>query len=135
MARSYSAKQRKQKVTIEGDKELILRLKEMEAQAELVLKSAVSKGGKIALVDAKENAPVDTGALKESLKQTDKKSSPTRAEVTIDYDSSIKYGAFVELGANGRQANPFMRNAVDDNIAKINDTIANEISLAVSKKF
>ena len=40
----------------------------------------------------------------------------------------------VELGARGRPANPFLRNAVDGNIDKINDEIVKAISNAVGRK-
>lgn len=52
----------------------------------------------------------------------------------VDYDKSLKYGTHVELGARGRPANPFLRNAVDDNQNQINNVIIAEISRAVGRK-
>ena len=134
MSRNYSAKQKKVKVSIIGGKEIANRLKNMEGAASSILQSAAKSGGKIALDDAIRRCPVNTGALKNSLKLENGKATPVRADVKINYDKSIKYGAFVELGANGRAGNPFMRNAVDENIEKINKTITEKLAEAVERK-
>lgn len=109
-------------------------LKAMEDAAAQVMMAGAKAGGKIALEDAKRNCPVDTGALKQSLHLTEGKATATKAIVHVDYDKSLKYGTHVELGARGRPANPFLRNAVDDNQNQINDAIVAEISRAVGRK-
>ena len=68
------------------------------------------------------------------MELTEDKATATKATVKVDYDKSIRYGTFVELGARGRPGNPFLRNAVDNNIDKINDAIVKEISNAVGRK-
>ncbi len=130
----YSAKQKKLKVKLEGKDKICKRLKAMGDSASNVLLSAVQKGGKIAESQAKKNCPVDTGALRDSIKMTDNIVKPTRADVKIDYDKSVKYGTYVELGARGRQPRPFLRNAVDDNQDKINKAITIEIANKVGGK-
>lgn len=130
----YSAKQKKSKVSIVGDKTLIKRLKAMDDEASATLMKASKAGGKIALDDAKKNCPVDSGTLRNSLKMTENVTKPTRADVKIDYDKSLKYGTFVELGAKGRTAKPFMRDAVDNNIEKINKVITEEVANAVGRR-
>lgn len=127
----YSAKQRKVKTTVEGADKIVRTLKSMEEAASDVMLKGAEAGGQIALEDARANCPVDTGALKKSLKLTDAKKTPTRATVQVDYDKSIKYGTYVELGARGRKANPFLRNAVDKNQDKINEAITKAISDAI----
>ena len=91
----------------------------MEDAASGVLLNSARAGGKIALEDAKQHCPVDTGALK---------ATQTKATVEFNYDKSIKYGTYVELGVRGRKPNPFLRNAVDKNQEKINEAIKKEIS-------
>ncbi len=91
-------------------------------------------GGQIALNDARQHCPVDTGALKASLDLSEVSATKTKATVKVDYDKSLKYGTHVELGARGRPANPFLRNAVDNNQDRINEEIVDEISKAVGKK-
>ncbi len=129
----YSAKQRKVKVSVEGGEKLAKDLKAMEEKAADVLMKGAKAGGQIALEDAKRNCPVDTGALKSSLQLTEVSCTEKKATVKVDYDKSLKYGTHVELGARGRPANPFLRNAVDENQDQINEKIVAEISKAVGK--
>ena len=124
----YAAKQKKVKVGIEGADKIVKELKAMEENASDVLMQGAKAGGKIALADARQNCPVDTGALKASLDLTEMK-----ATVKVDYDKSLQYGTHVELGARGRPGNPFLRNAVDKNIDQINREIVNVISKAVGR--
>lgn len=132
--RNYSAKQKRVKVSIEGADKIIKDLKAMDEAAAGVLMKGAKAGGKIALVDAQKNCPVDSGALKASLKLTEDKKTEKRASVKVDYDKSIKYGTFVELGARGRPGNPFMRNAVDKNQDTINKAIVEEIADTIGRK-
>ncbi len=130
----YSAKQRKVKTEIEGANRIVKDLKAMEDAAVNVMMAGAKAGGKIALEDAKRNCPVDSGALKQSLHLSEGKATSVKATVQVDYDKSLKYGTHVELGARGRPANPFLRNAVDDNQNQINNAIIAEISRAVGRK-
>ena len=130
----YSAKQKKVKVAVEGASALAKDLKAMEDAASSVLMKGAEAGGQIALEDARRNCPEDTGALKQSLRLEKDKATATKATVKVDYDKSLKYGTHVELGARGRPANPFLRNAVDKNINQINEEIVREISRAVGRK-
>ena len=122
------------KAGVEGAKSLVKTLKAMDDAASGVLMRGAEAGGKIALEDAKRNCPVDTGALKQSLKVTDGKATPTKATVQVDYDKFLKYGTHVELGSRGRSPNPFLRNSVDKNQNRINEAIVSEISKAVGRK-
>ena len=131
---TYSAKQRKIRTKIEGKEKLLRRLKNMDDAAANVLLSAAKEGGEIALNDAKWRCPVDTGALRDSLKLENGTVSKKKAEVRVDYDKSIKYGAFVELGANGRPGNPFMREAVDENLDEINKAVSESVARAIGGK-
>ena len=128
----YSAKQRKVKTKVEGADKLVKDIRAMEDAASSVLMTGAKAGGKIALDDARRNCPVDTGTLKASLKLNEGKATETKPTMSVDYDKSLRYGTFVELGA--RPANPFLRNAVDENIDKINDEIVKAISNAVGRK-
>ncbi len=132
---TYGAKQKKVSCKIIGGKEIGRRLKVMGDTASGVLMKAAKAGGEIALKDAKKHCPVDTGKLRNSLTLHEVSATNRRATVKVDYDKSIKYGAFVELGAKGRKANPFMRDAVDKNVNKINDEITETLAKAVVKKW
>lgn len=130
----YSAKQKKVKVNLEGKEKIVKRLKQMGEAAGNVLMESAMACGKIALEDAKRNCPVDTGALKNSLKLSKDKQTKKKATVKVDYDKDIKYGTFVELGIRGKEANPFLRNAVDSNQKNINEEIAENVAKAVGGK-
>jgi HK97 gp10 family phage protein len=130
---SYSAKQKKVQTTVEGASTLVKDLKAMEDAAASVMMDGAKAGGNIALADAKRNCPVDTGALKQSLKLSELSKTTTKATVQVDYDKSLTYGVHVELGSRGRKANPFLRNAVDNNQTQINEAIVSEISKAVGR--
>lgn len=130
----YSARQKKVRTTIQGANAIVKDLKAMEEAVASVMMAGAKAGGKIALEDAKRNCPEDTGALKQSLHLVEGKATLTKATVQVDYDKSLKYGTHVELGARGRPANPFLRNAVDGNLEKINNAIVSEISKAVGRK-
>ena len=127
----YSAKQKKVSGSVSGAKELAKDLKEMGENAKDILTKAANAGGQIALTDARKNCPVRTGALRNSLKIRISKESEVKAEVTIDYDKSLKYGTFVELGVKGRAPNPFLRNAIDNNIQQISDAITEAVAKGV----
>ncbi len=131
---SYSAKQKKVQTTVEGASAIVKDLKAMEDAAAAALMKAAKAGGQIALEQAKRNCPVDTGVLKQSLHLTEGKGTKIKATVQVDYDKSLKYGTHVELGSRNRPANPFMRNAVDDNQNQINEAITSELSKAVGRK-
>lgn len=130
---AYSAKQKKIQGNVKGAAQLAKELKDMGEGAKDILTIAATAGGQIALEDAKKNCPVRTGALKNSLKIRISKQSPTKAEVIIEYDKSLRYGTFVELGARGLPANPFLRNAVDNNIQAINNKITEIVANEVNK--
>ena len=128
---AYSAKQKKISGTVQGATQIAKELKNMGENASSILTRSAEAGGNIALQDAIEHCPVKTGALKNSLKLRISKQSPTKAEITIEYDKSLKYGTFVELGVKGRPPNPFLRNAIDNNIQKINDAITQAVMKGV----
>lgn len=131
---SYSAKMKKVRVEIEGAQKLVKRLKAMDDAAASVLLKGAKAGGEIALQDARRHCPEDTGALKASLKLTDGTATKTKATVQVDYDRSLRYGTFVELGVRGRPANPFLRNAVDNNQEQINEAITAAVADAVGRE-
>jgi HK97 gp10 family phage protein len=130
----YSAKQKKVKVVIEGADKIVKKLKEMDDAAGDVLMKAAMEGGKIVLEEAKRNCPVDTGALRESLKLTKDKQTKKKATVKIDFDKSLKYGTHVELGTKYHPAQPFLRGSVDENQSEINVEITDTVSDAVGGK-
>lgn len=130
----YSARQKKIKVKVQGTDKIKRILENMGDAAGDVLMKGAKVGGQIALEDARRNCPVDTGALKKSLHLSEDKKTAKKATIKVDYDKSLKYGTFVELGTRDKPGNPFLRNAVDKNQTEINKKITEVIADAVGAK-
>ncbi len=130
----YSARQKKVKVRVQGTDKIKRILENMGDAAGDVLMKGAKVGGQIALEDARRNCPVDTGALKKSLHLSEDKKTAKKATIKVDYDKSLKYGTFVELGTRDKPGNPFLRNAVDKNQTEINKKITEVVADAVGAK-
>ncbi len=130
----YSARQKKIKVKVQGTDKIKRILENMGDAAGDVLMKGAKVGGQIALEDARRNCPVDTGALKKSLHLSEDKKTAKKATIKVDYDKSLKYGTFVELGTRDKPGNPFLRNAVDKNQTEINKKITEVVADAVGAK-
>ncbi len=130
----YSARQKKVKVRVQGTDKIKRILENMGDAAGDVLMKGAKIGGQIALEDARRNCPVDTGALKKSLHLSEDKKTAKKATIKVDYDKSLKYGTFVELGTRDKPGNPFLRNAVDKNQTEINKKITEVVADAVGAK-
>ena len=98
------------------------------------IKSSAHRESELILEDARRNCPVDTGALKKSLHLSEDKKTAKKATIKVDYDKSLKYGTFVELGTRDKPGNPFLRNAVDKNQTEINKKITEVVADAVGAK-
>lgn len=92
---------------------------------------------------AKINAPVDTGALRASIYTrisgqdtpppgvpggAGRAELPNPAKHTAHIGPSVNYGIFVELGASGRAAQPFLTNAVRNVEAQVIANAARRIA-------
>mgnify|MGYP002685409038 CR=1 FL=1 len=103
----YSAKQRKIKVGVLGVDKIKRTLKAMDEAACGVLEKGAQAGGEIALDYAKQNTPVDTGALRNSLKLTTDKVTKKKATVKIDYSLSSEEKA-LEIPSTERHFDHFL---------------------------
>lgn len=85
-----------------------------------VLRNAVN-GGSLALLmmqaagvlveNAKSNAPVDTGALRQSIRSYTTLSTSSDAEMSVGTD--VPYGVHQEFGTSVMPAHPFLRPAIE----------------------
>lgn len=111
-------------ISLLGDKELQtkFRLLPIKVQRKL-LRQGMRKAGKLVRDEARRLVPVDTGALKKSLKvraAIRKRGSfgarimtGERAELGIDPGASGYYPAVVEFGSKTQPAQPYLRAAAD----------------------
>lgn len=111
-------------VTIKGLGSLKAKLNKLDP----LTRAAVTRGVQLAAVkvegDAKTIAPVDTGALRDSI-TTSGKSTATGAEASIG--SSLEYAPFIELGTSRMQAQPYLHPALQKNKKKAKTIIITEI--------
>lgn len=87
-------------------------LKALDRNISLSLPEAVEEGAKIMVAAAQQKAPVDTGKLKQGIKQ--KAGDRTANSATQVVFNNVFYAGFVERGTKKMKRQPFMRPAFDE---------------------
>lgn len=88
---------------------------------------AAKKIGLFTEGQAKNNSPVDTGTLKRSIMnevQSDEQKS------VVEVGSNLEYAYFVHNGTSRQKAQPFLTDAVEQNLEQIKQIIENEMKLS-----
>ncbi|MCL2094772.1 HK97 gp10 family phage protein [Candidatus Saccharibacteria bacterium] len=137
------------KIEIRGVQSLIKKLDSV-AEIDGAIRQATVKSTGIVQADAKQNAPVDTGNLKSSIKMNVEQNDES---TTGTVSTATKYGMYVEFGAGvrgaasehpkagelglkfspnvaGQTAQPFMYPALKKNEAKIGRIFTDEVKKA-----
>lgn len=107
---------------VNGLKELNKALKQFSVEVERkILRSIVQAGGQVVVKAAKENVPVDSGALRDGIIRRAAKGAKTPGKVVVNVGTATEvfYGVFLELGTSSIPATPWLRPALDDNVSKI----------------
>lgn len=130
-------------ISIFGDKALSAKLAAMPLKVQKkITRQALRQGGKRVRDEARRLAPVDTGALKKSIKVRAAKNlrrgsfgisvqTGTRAELGISPEAKFYYPAVLEFGGRGHEAQPFLRPAMDATRAEVLSLIKNSIREAL----
>lgn len=92
--------------------------KEIIAKIAAVSGDVAEKGAEMVARDARRLVPVETGKLKESIKVSKSRFKDGGHVVSMG-GGDLYYGSFVELGASGKPAKPFMRPALAKNKPRI----------------
>ncbi|MEI6842061.1 MAG: HK97-gp10 family putative phage morphogenesis protein [Methanomicrobiales archaeon] len=79
---------------------------------------------------AKDNCPVDTGALRNSI-YTDVKEDESLISGSII--APMEYATYVHEGTSRMSARPFLYNALVENMGQIEQAVYRKITLAVSE--
>lgn len=107
------------------DKEVLAMFEKIANEVPKAMKDIVSNAGAVALTEARNKVPVDTGALKGSLTlEVDLNGDTPSATV----GTNLEYAPAVEYGTSRHRPQPFMRPA--EEMAK---NKMNEIAKAVLK--
>lgn len=85
-------------------------------------KAAVLQGAYMIEADAKQLAPVDTGALRNSIE------SEQGEGISAVVHDGVEYGIWQELGTSKMAAQPFMIPALEKNAGAIRDLLARVIT-------
>lgn len=110
------------KINLKGEKALIKSLEQFPDKVQkTIMKSAIRKAAKPLVAQAKENTPVESGALKKSMKlRAIKRSRKNKYRVGFLIGSSDKnftgeqyYGSFLEFGTKRQPPIGMVRKAYD----------------------
>lgn len=130
-------------ISIFGDKQLSAKLSAMVPKVQKkITRQALRQGAKRVRDEARRLAPVDSGALKKSLKVRAAKNlrrgsfglsvlTGTRAELGISPEAKFYYPAVLEYGGRGHEAQPYLRPAMDATRAEVLGLIKSSIREAL----
>lgn len=97
------------------------------------IRDAVTKAmetiGQMAVANAKQIVPVDTGALKDSI---DSAVSKQESTISTTVYADTPYAAYVELGTSMQRAQPYLKPAVTDHTGEYVNVLASQVATAIS---
>jgi HK97 gp10 family phage protein len=115
---------------IRRGQEMAERLRDFGHNAETAVEKALLKGAMQIVADAKKeltdgpNKALDTGFLRASLTQQLHKNAGNPYAIV---GSNVEYAPYVEFGTSKMAARPFLRTAIEKNIAEIKKEIAQAV--------
>lgn len=119
------------KIEMKGLDKYAEKLRQLGARADGVIKYAVYPGAAIVADEIKSNIPVDTGALRDSMKLSAMRNDDGYVYTEIYFDGYDEKGApnavkarVLESGSSTRQKRPFIRQAVNRVKAKAEAAMA-----------
>jgi HK97 gp10 family phage protein len=125
------------KITLAGDRELLAKLGKLKkTQARKAIRKGSRAGSKVIQAQARENAPVKSGALKKEVKVRALKRSRkwTGTQVTTKVEGGpTYYGGFVEFGTKKMKGRFFIRRAVEQVQQQAGQTFIDGIASEIDK--
>lgn len=114
-------------IELSGVDEILSRLQQIGANISKLENNALKDAAELVLDDAKANAPIRTGKLKEGLKISGVKNRDGTKYVLVGIDkadnSNIFYGKFIEFGTSNMSPRPFLEPAYEKNKTEILERI------------
>lgn len=114
-------------IELSGVDEILNKLKNIGANVSKLENQALRNAAEPVLEDAKANAPVKTGKLKEGLGISSVKAKAGMKYILVGIDKSdnskIFYGKFIEFGTSKMSPRPFMGPAYEKNKREIIEEI------------
>lgn len=112
-------------IKISGVTELKAKFALIEKEIQAAVKKGVEEGAQIVEREAKQRVRVDTGRLKNSIREI--RRTETDSKIEIIEGTDVEYGPYNEFGTYKMSAQPFMRPAIDNNELKIQALIKADI--------
>lgn len=108
-----------------------------------LLRSAMTKAGRIVAAEAKARVPVKTGALRKSIKVAGLKGGRgagltargggKAAPIGKRVVAAMPYAQIIERGRKGAKAQPYLRPALDAKELQVRDLIKDDVARAVQE--
>ena len=117
-------------IVIKGLDSLMRKLDSMGGNVLDALEKATKQTSLAAQTDARDNAPVDTGNLKQSISTEHERS--TEAATSTVY-TNVEYGLYQEMGTVNMPAHPFMVPAAKASENVFEHNAKNELEKAIRK--
>lgn len=117
-------------VEIKGLDSLMAKLNAMGGNVLDALEKATKQTSLAAQADARDNAPVDTGNLKQSISTEHARS--TEAATSTVY-TNVEYGLYQEMGTVKMAAHPFLMPALNANKSTFEQLARKELETAIRK--
>jgi len=117
-------------VEIKGLDSLMHKLDRMGGNVLDALEKATKQTSLAAQADARDNAPVDTGNLKQSI-STEHERSAEAATSTVY--TNVEYGLYQEMGTVKMAAHPYMMPALNANKSTFEQLARKELETAIKR--
>ena len=117
-------------VEIKGLDSLMRKLDAMGGNVLDALEKATKQTSLAAQADARDNAPVDTGNLKQSISTEHERS---REAATSTVYTNVEYGLYQEMGTVNMAAHPYMMPALNANKSTFEQLARKELETAIKR--
>lgn len=131
-------------ITFLGDKKLQAKLARLAIQSQRkIVRTAMRKAMKPVKERAQALVPVDSGALRDSIRQKSRTkrgisrafvSTGTREELGIPSDAKGFYPAVIEYGTRTRPAKPYLRRALQEKRTGVLSEMAADVGRAIERE-
>ena len=112
-------------IEITGIEEVQKEIEDLAERVAAALPDAIRKGATLIEDSAKDKAPVQTGALRDSIiTDVQRKGS----EIIVEVGPTVDYADDVEFGRLRKAAQPYLRPAVDETEQEVLDLIVQELN-------
>jgi HK97 gp10 family phage protein len=104
-------------------------LNKVTSELEKAQITALKKIGLLVQAESQDNAPVDSGRLKQSITN-----QVNEDEKSVDIGTNVDYAVYVHEGNSKQSSKPFIKDAIIKNIDKIKQIAGGEVSTSMNKE-